>query len=134
MAVKLGIEDIRIIALFEKVTNVHAKDCLVMEDYVYFLVDPDKVGLAIGKNGTVIKEVRNALGKQIKIFGYSDNPEGMIKNMVPSTSSISFNEGTMIISVPQKEKVSIIGRNGRNIKAIKEIMKRHFSIKYLKLR
>ena len=61
MAVKLGIDSIRTIALFEKITNVHAKDCLITDDCVYFLVDPDKIGLAIGKNGSVIKEVRKSL-------------------------------------------------------------------------
>jgi N utilization substance protein A len=134
MAVKLGIDSIRIIALFEKMTNVHAKDCLITDDCVYFLVDPDKIGLAIGKNGSVIKEVRNSLGRQIKLFGYYDNPEDMIKNMVPNIKSMNMNNGSMVISIPPEDKVAVIGKNGRNIKAIKEIMMRHFSIKYLKLR
>ncbi len=134
MSVKLGIDSIRTIALFEKVTNVHAKDCLITEDYVYFLVDPDKIGLAIGKNGAVIKEVRKSLGRQVKIFGYSNKPEDMIKNLIPNIKTMTFNNGSMVISIPPADKVSVIGKNGRNIKAIKEIMKRHFSIKYVKLR
>lgn len=134
MAVKLGIESIRIIALFEKITNVHARDCLITEDCVYFLVDPEKIGLAIGKNGAVIKDVRKILGRQVKLFGYYDKPEEMIKNMVPNIKNMSFNDGKMIISIPPQDKVAVIGKNGRNIKAIKEIMKRHFSINYLKLR
>ena len=134
MAVKLGIDSIRTIALFEKVTNVHAKDCLITEDCVYFLVDPEKIGLAIGKNGAVIKEVRKSLGRQVKIFGYSDKPEEMIKNLIPNIKTMTFNNGSMVISIPSDDKVSVIGKNGRNIKAIKEIMKRHFSIKYVKLR
>ncbi|UCD07798.1 MAG: NusA-like transcription termination signal-binding factor [Candidatus Aenigmatarchaeota archaeon] len=134
MAVKLGIESIRTIALFEKITNVHARDCLITEDCVYFLVDPEKIGLAIGKNGAVIKDVRKMLGRQVKLFGYYDKPEEMIKNMVPNIKNMSFNDGKMIISIPSQDKVAVIGKNGRNIKAIKEIMKRHFSINYLKLR
>ena len=134
MPVKLGIDSIRTIALFEKVTNVHAKDCLITEDCVYFLVDPEKIGLAIGKNGAVIKEVRKSLGRQVKIFGYSDKPEEMIKNLIPNIKTMTFNNGSMVISIPSDDKVSVIGKNGRNIKAIKEIMKRHFSIKYVKLR
>ena len=134
MSVKLGIDSIRTIALFEKVTNVHAKDCLITEDCVYFLVDPEKIGLAIGKNGAVIKEVRKSLGRQVKIFGYSDKPEEMIKNLIPNIKTMTLNNGSMVISVPSDDKVSVIGKNGRNIKAIKEIMRRHFSIKYVKLR
>ncbi len=134
MAVKLGIESIRTIALFEKITNVHARDCLITEDCVYFLVKPEKIGLAIGKNGAVIKGVRKILGRQVKLFGYYDKPEDMIKNMVPNIKNMTFNDGNMIISIPSQDKVAVIGKNGRNIKAIKEIMKRHFSINYLKLR
>lgn len=134
MSVKLGIDSIRTIALFEKLTNVHAKDCLITEDCVYFLVDPEKIGLAIGKNGAVIKEVRKSLGRQVKIFGYSDKPEEMIKNLIPNIKTMTFNNGSMVISIPSDDKVSVIGKNGRNIKAIKEIMRRHFSIKYVKLR
>jgi len=134
MTVKLGIESIRTIALFEKITNVHARDCLITEDCIYFLVNPEKIGLAIGRNGSVIREVRNILGRQVKLFGYSDNAEDMIKNMIPNIKNMTFNDGNMIISVPTEDKVAVIGKNGRNIKAIKEIMKRHFSIRYLKLR
>lgn len=134
MAVKLGIDSIRTIALFEKMTNVHARDCLITDDCVYFLVDPDKIGLAIGKNGSVIKEVRKSLGRQVKLFGYYNNPEDMIKNMVPTIKTMNMNNGSIVISIPPGDKVSVIGKNGRNIKAIKEIMMRHFSIKYLKLR
>lgn len=134
MAVKLGIESIRTIALFEKVTNVHAKDCLITDDFVYFLVDPDKIGLAIGKNGSVIKEVRRLLGKQVKLFGYNNKPEEMIKNMIPNIKNMTVNDGSMVISISSQDKVTVIGKNGRNIKAIKELMKRHFSIDYIKLR
>lgn len=134
MAVKLGIDSIRTIALFEKITNVHARDCLITEECVYFLVDPEKIGLAIGRNGLVIKEVRNVLRRQVRIFGYSDSPEEMIKNMIPNIKSMTFNDGSMVITVPASDKVAVIGKNGRNIKAIKEIMKRHFSINHLKLR
>lgn len=134
MAVKLGIESIRAIALFEKVTNVHARDCLIADDFVYFLVDPDKIGLAIGKNGSVIKEVRRLLGKQVKLFGYNNKPEEMIKNMIPNIKNMNVNDGSMMISISPQDKVTVIGKNGRNIKAIKELMKRHFSIDYIKLR
>ena len=134
MAVKLGIDSIRTIALFEKITNVHARDCLITDECVYFLVDPEKIGLAIGRNGLVIKEVRKVLRRQVRIFGYSDNPEEMIKNMIPNIKSMTLNDGGMVITVPAGDKVAVIGKNGRNIKAIKEIMKRHFSINYLKLR
>ena len=134
MNIKLETDTIRTIAFFEKLTKVHAKDCLMTEDCIYFVVNQKKMGLAIGKNGSVAKEVTKNLGKPIKIFAYSDNPEDMIKNMVPNIKNLNINNGSMIITLPPREKVAVIGKNGNNIKAIKSIMNRHFDIKNLKLR
>lgn len=134
MTVKLGMESIRTIAAFEKITNVHARDCLITENCIYFLVDPDKIGLAIGKNGLVIKEVRRVLGKNVKVFGYSNDPETMVKNIIPNIKRIELNGDTVNVSVPMEDKVNVIGRNGSNINAIREILKRHFSIKRFILR
>jgi len=134
MKVKLETDTIRTIAVFEKVTKVHAKDCIITDDCIYFLVNQDKIGLAIGKNGSVAKELKNVLGRNIKIFAHSEEPEALIKNMIPNVKNIHMNNGSVIITIPANEKVNIIGKNGRNIKAIKTIMDRHFGIKDLKIR
>ena len=134
MAVKLGTETIRMIALFEKITKIHAKDCIIDDYCVYFLVDPEKIGLAIGKNGSVIREVKRLLQKDVRILGYSNNAEDFIKTQIPRIRSIQIDNGSAIISIPPKERVTVIGKNGRNIKIIKEVLKRHFQIKIVKLR
>lgn len=134
MPVKLSTDTIRIIAAFEKVTKVHAKDCIVTEECIYFLVNPQKIGLAVGKNGTVIKELRKIFGKPIKIFGYSDDPEILIKNLIPNIKSVEINNGSATVTVPPNERTAVIGRNGNNIKIIKEILSRHCKITEFKLR
>ena len=134
MTVKLGTESVRTIVAFEKIARVHARDCLVTEGCIYFIVDPEKVGPAIGRNGSVIKELRKILGKNIKVFGYWDDPEIMLKNMIPNIKRLEVNGDSINISVPAEDKVNIIGRNGSNINAIREIFKRHFSIKKFILR
>ena len=134
MPVKLSTDTIRIIAAFEKVTKVHAKDCIVTEECIYFLVNPQKIGLAVGMNGTVIKELRKIFGKPIKIFGYSDDPEILIKNLIPNIKSVEINNGSATVTVPPNERTAVIGRNGNNIKIIKEILSRHCKITEFKLR
>lgn len=134
MTVKLGTETIRAIALFERITKVHAKDCLLTDNCDYFLVDPQKVGLAVGKNGYNIKDLRKFLGKPVKVFGYSDDPNTLIRNMIPNIKNIETNNGTMTITVPSEEKIMVIGKNGNNIKAFNEILNRHSDIKKIRLR
>jgi len=134
MPVKLDTDIIRVIALFEKITTVHARDCLITDDFMYFLVDNDRVGLAIGRDGSNIKELRRIFGKNIKIFGYSDNQEDQIKNLIPHAKNIESNNGFVIVTIPKQDRTAVIGRNGSNIKIIKEILKRNFDIKDLKIR
>ena len=134
MPVKLETQTIRIIAAFEKMTKVHARDCVTVEDTLYFLVEPEKIGFAIGKNGSNIREVSKSLGKTVRLFAYKKEPVEMIKSMIPTVKSIDIKDETASITVPAGDRVAVIGRNGKNIKAIKDIMKRHFGIKNIKLR
>ena len=134
MSVKLETQSIRSIAAFENITQVHAKDCLLTDDCVYFMVDPEKVGLVIGRNGAVIRELRRVFGKTVKVLGYFDNPEAFIRNTFPNVKSIDMNSGGITITLPEEDKVAAIGKNGRNIKAVREMMDRHFSVKSLRVK
>jgi NusA-like KH domain protein len=134
MVVLLETDTIRMIALFEKVANVHAKDCIITDRCVYFLVDPKKVGLAMGKSGMTTKNLSHSLGKKVKVYGYADKPDELIRNIIPNVKNIEMNGDTMVVSVPPEDKMNVIGIGGRNIKFIKEVLNRHFEIKNFKLR
>jgi len=134
MNVKLKTDALRNIVAFERITRVSPKDCVEEEECVYFLVDSGKVGKAIGKNADNIKELRRVLGKSVKLFSYIDNAEDMIKINIPTVKNIDINNDTIIITVPPQDKINVIGRNGRNIKALRSILKRHFKIEEFKLR
>lgn len=133
MNIKLGTEEVRIMSVFSHITKINARDCLSTDDSVYFLVDPEKIGLAIGKNGETVKEVSRALRKQVKLFSYADNAEGLIKNMIPDIKNIKVNNGSIFVSVDKKNRSTVIGKNGSNIKVVKEFLKRHFGVKNFKL-
>ncbi len=134
MAVKLETEAIRTMVTFEKITKVHPKDCIITEDMICFLVNPEKMGFAIGKGGSTIKEVSKILGKPVKLFGYYHDPREFIKRVAPSAKSIEMNNGSVTISLPASDKVALIGKNGNNIKALKTIISRHFHIKNVRVR
>jgi N utilization substance protein A len=134
MVVVLETDTIRMVALFERVTNVHARDCIITDRCVYFLVDPRKVGLAIGKSGSTTRNLSRDIGKRVKVFGYADRPEELIRNIIPNVKNVEISGDTAVVSVPSEERMNVIGAGGRNIKFIKEVLNRHFEIKNFKLR
>ena len=134
MAIKISTEDFRVISIFERITKIYPKDCLITDDMIYFLVEGKKISLAIGKGGSVIKEVSKHLGKPIKLFEYSSDPQTFIKNMIPTAENIKIENGSVEISVPAKERSAAIGREGKNIKAIKEFAIRHLGVANLRLK
>ncbi|MBI4181648.1 MAG: NusA-like transcription termination signal-binding factor [Candidatus Aenigmarchaeota archaeon] len=134
MDVKLSTENIRAIVLFEKVTHVSPKDCLIAEHALYFLVEKSEMGMAIGKDGVNIKQLRRIAGKHIKIFAYADTAEEFLKNVIPTLKSLDVQDGVVSVTVPQQDKLTVIGKAGENINAIRAILKRHFGVETFKLR
>ncbi|MEM5812193.1 MAG: NusA-like transcription termination signal-binding factor [Candidatus Aenigmatarchaeota archaeon] len=134
MPVKLSNDSIRMIAAFEKITEVHAIDCLIKEGCIYFVVSPEKIGLVIGRNGKVIRELRKVFGRPVRVFGYYDTPEAFLRGVFPSAKIIETGNKRITLTIPEEERISAIGKNGENINAVREIMNRHFSIKSLKIK
>jgi N utilization substance protein A len=138
MVIKFDTETIRLITLFENLTGVPAKDCLVEENVVYFLVDEENVGMAIGKNGNSVKNVENVINKTVKIFGFSNDLNKFIKNLVPKATDIKINdqEGKKIVevSVEKSDRPIVIGREGKNLKILKELLKRNHNVDDLIIR
>jgi len=133
MTIKLQTQNIRDIGVFERVTKVHVKDCIRDESAVYFMIETGKSGLAIGKNGAVIKNVSRVLGKTIKVFEFAADAETMVKNMIPTAKSVERGGDSVTVTIPNSDRSVVIGRSGRNIKVMKEFLKRHFKINYLRL-
>ena len=134
MSVKLGTEQIRAVGVFEQITKVHVRDCLIDNENAYFLVEAGKMGVAIGKNGITIKNVSRILGKNVKIFEYADNAENLVRNLIPNLKSADFGGKGVTVSISPADRSTVIGKNGRNIKAIREFLDRHYQIKNLRLK
>ncbi|MEA3293888.1 MAG: NusA-like transcription termination signal-binding factor [Euryarchaeota archaeon] len=134
--VKLNLDGMRYIALFEKYTGATAKDCLMDEenDRVIFVVKTGEMGLAIGKNGEHITKLVKDIGRQIEVIEYNDDPIIFIKNLMqpsnPTNIKIVHKNDKRIayVEVRTKEKGLAIGRNGKNIKKVKILAKRHHDI------
>ncbi|MEW6222432.1 MAG: NusA-like transcription termination signal-binding factor [Candidatus Hadarchaeota archaeon] len=136
MTVKLTSEELRYIALFEGLTGARVKDCVLDEGYglVTFVVSEGDMGLAIGKGGSRIKKVKNAIGKTVGVVEYSGDPEGFLKNILKpaKVKSVKFTEEgdkrIAEVTVDPMDKGVLLGRGGKRILNAKKLAQRHHKI------
>jgi N utilization substance protein A len=132
MTITFTTETIRFLTLFENVTNVPVRDCFINKDMVYYIVEEGKIGLAIGKNGSSVKNVEKAVGKRVKVFEYSSDPKQFVKNLIPQCKEVNIindnDKLTVEVKVNKNDRGFVIGRGGEKIKIYKEILKRVHNI------
>jgi N utilization substance protein A len=126
-------EMIRAINLFESITDVDARHAIIKEDEAYFIVPEGKAGMAIGKGGKIVQKVQDRLGRDVKIYEYSENLGKFINNLVPANlRGVSVTEDgdykKVEIDVPQDNKGRVVGKNGNKIDSIREILARTHNV------
>jgi N utilization substance protein A len=133
---KLGPEELRYIALFQSITGTTVLDCIVDEDFnrIIYIVRPEDMGRAIGRKGINVKKLSDLLKKNIEIVEHSDNLENMVKNVFREARVVSVNlveragQKTLYVRVPDTDKGKAIGREGKNLKRARLILKRFFDV------
>lgn len=138
MEQKFDTEIIRLITLFENLTDAPVKDCVINNDTIYFIVEEGKVGMAIGKNGSKVKNAENLIKKNIKIIEFSNDPIVFVKKMIPQVADIKIRnenkKAVVELKVEKKYRALVIGRDGKNLKLYKEILRRNHDIDDLIIR
>jgi len=136
-SIKLTTDQMRLMSLFQNVTGATARDCIEDEkkDRIIFVVNPGKMGLAIGKDGSHIKKLQNIVKRNVELVEYADDPEAFLKNILNGKliSEIKLNkraDGTMqaIVLVDYRKKGIVVGREGRNAEKARLLAKRYFEI------
>jgi len=135
--IKLSSEELKLIALFQKITRASARDVIEDEklDRFIFVVNEGKMGLAIGKGGVNIKNLQNIIKKPVELVEYASEPEAFLKNMVNPkyVLDIKFSErldGTTQaeITVDAAKKGVVVGREGRHAEKMRLLARRYFNI------
>lgn len=140
MPVVLDTETIRLITLFENLTGVGVRDCLVDNEnnIAYFVIDEGEIGKAIGRNGSSVKNIENLIKKNVKVFEFSDNVENFVKNLISQINSVELRMKNGInvaeVHVDKRNKAIVIGRNGKNLKVYKELLQRNHNVNELIVR
>jgi N utilization substance protein A len=135
--IKLTPEEFSYLSLFQTITTAVSRDCIIDDkmERVIFVVHKGQMGMAIGKGGTNIKQLQNAITKKIELVEYSDNPINFIKNIFNSNmvQDVRINEResgikNAIVVVDMKKKGIVVGKDGRNVDKARMLAKRYFNI------
>ena len=128
--------------MFQEISGAMAKDCVVDEkmNRVIFIVNKGEMGLAIGKNGQSIKNIKKSVGQDVDLVEYSDDRAELIANslnpkLVKNIKLTEKTDGlkTAIVSVDDSKKGEIVGRNGKNAERARLLAKRYFQITTLQI-
>ena len=137
LAIKLTTDQMRLMSLFQNVTGATARDCVEDEkqDRVIFVVNSGKMGLAIGKGGSHIKNLQNIVKRNVELVEYDDDPAKFLTNILNPKliSEVKINkrsDGTMqaIVLVDPRKKGIVVGREGRNAEKARLFARRYFDI------
>lgn len=133
----LDIKTMQFMTMFEGMTGVNVKDCLLQENQIIFVVNMKDVGSAVGPKGANVKKLEKTFKKKIKIVGYSEDIEEFIKSIVAPLQLEKIEQEDEIITLTAKDLKTrglLIGRNASILRSFEELIKRFFPIKELKVR
>lgn len=134
MKVTLDTRSIQSISLFQNLTNSSVMDCLEEKDIIFFVVTEGQYGLAVGKNGSKIRNAERMFKKTIKVFEYSPDLKRFITNLIPEAQEVEISSGAVQVKIKPGDKPKVIGRGGKNIRVIIKFLQRLFDVEDLKVK
>lgn len=135
--IKLTSDELRLMSLFQSITSVTARDCVVDDrmDRVIFIVNKGQMGLAIGKGGATIRQLQNVVARKVELVEYSDDASDFVRNilnpqMVNEVKITQRTDGSKqaVVLVDAKRKGVVVGKEGRNAEKARLLAKRYFQI------
>jgi len=129
-------DTMKVMSLFEALTNAKLRDCIAYSDRFVFIVEENQIGKAIGKSGANVKKLESMLNKKIRIVEFSSDVIQFVKNFIYPLQAKEINKENKLITIAgsdTKTKGMLIGRDSRNIKNLRSIVKRYFDIDEIKV-
>lgn len=127
-------DTLRLMNLFESATHAAVRDCVSDRENgcVYFVVEEGQAGTAIGKNGNNVKRAKELIKKDVKVFEFSSDLKTFVRNLIPQAGDVTVREEdrakTVEVKVDNGSKAMVIGRDRRNIKLFKELLRRNHNV------
>ncbi|MDY6769887.1 MAG: NusA-like transcription termination signal-binding factor [Candidatus Nanohaloarchaea archaeon] len=132
MSITFDSDTIRKINVFEEITGVEVQDCIINDSSAHFVVPDEKVGMAVGKGGSTIKKVQDNLDMEVRVYGYSDDIEAFVDNLVPADINAvelqGDDEDVAVIKVDSDQRSRVVGRGGETIDLVKRFLQKEFDV------
>ena len=126
MKIKYDNEVIKVMSLFNSITNAKLKDYFVDDnDLSVFVVEQNEIGKAVGKKAENVKKLENKLNRKIKIIEFNPDVLQFVKNIVfpLKVAEAEVDEKVLKLQAPDvKTRGLLIGRSAKNLRNIEKIM------------
>ena len=138
--IMLSNENMQFINIASKITKTDILDCMITDDKLVFIVSKGQLGAAIGIKAKNLEKLRNLIKKSIKFVEYDEDQKKFVQNLCKPykiTNITLEGEGDSIVAkieVDISDKSKIIGKDGRNIEVIRNLARRHHSIKDVQIK
>lgn len=130
----IGMQDLRYLNLFEKITGVSTRFCFKYNEAVIFSVPREIVSRAMGDGGRNLRRINEIIGKRVKVVAYpksTKDAEYFIRAVVaPNTfKSVEVRDKEIVMNAGDN-KAMLIGRNKRRLQEMQDIVKDFFSLDF----
>jgi N utilization substance protein A len=127
-------------ALFDRIARVEVKECMENEDMVLFIVPEKKMAEMFKRNQNVVANLKEKINKHILIAEYSRDLISFVRNLYYRFGikeiSVHWDQGQIDIQVgvDPNEVGKAIGKEGRNVKLLKDAISRFTEIRTLSIK
>ncbi len=130
--IKLDLQAIERIALFQRMTGVDALDRVETTQVAYFVVPRGSVGKL--KDSARLERLSKKLEKNVRLIEHRDEPEAFLKSLFwhYGVENVSVEQGPQgrqgRVRISPLMKGRAIGKGGENLKALRDLAKRHVGL------
>jgi len=137
MKIKISQQEMHYMAIAEGLTRAPILDCIERDNRITFIVAKGKLGKAVGKEANNIKKLEKFFRKEVRFVEYDDDKKQFVINLFKPFKVdrvvVDEEKNRVSVVVNERDKGKAIGKDGRNIKILREIAKRQHGINELKV-
>lgn len=123
-------DKIQKINLFENLTNSKIKD-FIDDEKIIIIAEQGEMAKTLGRKGQNIKRIEKIIHKRVKAVEFNKDPLIFIKNFIYPLKADEVNLNNNVIEITSKDRKTkglLIGRNGRNLAELNNLIKSYYNL------